>query len=73
VGPAAFYIRKGWILEDQYDLQHPQEEGPDYRQPIDFDQCFLNNTFIKDEENDGASIIEPLPVGNAVSEYVRYA
>lgn len=36
----------------------------DFREPIDWDQeCFLNNTFIKDEENDGASIIEYLPDG----------
>ncbi|CAO3638071.1 unnamed protein product [Mucor fragilis] len=51
-GIAAFYIRKGWILEDEYDIDYS---------PVHYDQCFLNNSFINDEVKDGASIVEVLP------------
>ncbi|KAG2191368.1 hypothetical protein INT46_005004 [Mucor plumbeus] len=51
-GIAAFYIRKGWILEDDYNIDYSA---------IHYNECFLNNSFIKDEVNDGASIVEILP------------
>ncbi|KAL9541938.1 hypothetical protein PS6_010063 [Mucor atramentarius] len=55
-GIAAFYIRKGWILEDEYNIDYSPMETP-----LQYDECFLNNSFINDEVKDGASIVEILP------------
>jgi hypothetical protein len=56
-GVAGFYIRKGRPLEGEYE---------DYKvvKPVEYDpKCFLNNTFIRDEVNDGTSLVKLLPSG----------
>ncbi|KAL9538182.1 hypothetical protein MBANPS3_011126 [Mucor bainieri] len=63
-GIAAFYIRKGWILEDEYDIDYSPTDTP-----IHYDQCFLNNSFISDEVKDGASIVEILPSDLTSTKY----
>ncbi|KAI8881639.1 hypothetical protein K501DRAFT_334567 [Backusella circina FSU 941] len=56
-GISAFYIRKGWILKDH---QNRKESSP-----VIYDDCFLNNSFIADEVDDGVSTVKMLP--NAIS------
>ncbi|RCI01907.1 hypothetical protein CU098_000946, partial [Rhizopus stolonifer] len=56
-GVAAFYIRKGRILQEEYNSYGDRDHIL-----VDYDQeCFLNNSFIRDEVNDGVSLVEYLP------------
>ncbi|KAI8360772.1 lung seven transmembrane receptor-domain-containing protein [Blakeslea trispora] len=57
-GAGAFYIRKGRTIQEEYDSL-PESDQP---LSIQYDaHCFLNNSFIKDEINDGTSVVRYLP------------
>ncbi|OBZ83206.1 hypothetical protein A0J61_08748 [Choanephora cucurbitarum] len=57
-GTGAFYIRKGRAVQDEY-VSLPEEEQS---LPIHYDtRCFLNESLIADEVNDGTSIVRYLP------------